>query len=170
MAESDKDVNDYASDNDATPQVTISRRAFVKGSAISALGTVLLDKISGAANTEDLSGEMTVLGPGPVPLSLSVNGRTLVVRADPGTTLAEVLRYDLGLTGTKIGCDRGACSACTVWTDGEVVASCMTLAFDARGTQITTIEGLAQGGKLHPVQEDSWITMRYSAVSARPEW
>jgi xanthine dehydrogenase YagT iron-sulfur-binding subunit len=75
------------------------------------------------------------------------------VRADPGMTLADVLRQALGLTGTKIGCDRGACSACTVWVDGEVVASCMTLAFDVRGKQITTIEGLAQGGKLHPVQQ-----------------
>jgi carbon-monoxide dehydrogenase small subunit/xanthine dehydrogenase YagT iron-sulfur-binding subunit len=72
---------------------------------------------------------------------------------DPGTTLADVLRQDLGLTGTKIGCDRGACSACTVWVDGEVVTSCMTLAFDVRGKQVTTIEGLAPGGELHPVQQ-----------------
>jgi carbon-monoxide dehydrogenase small subunit/xanthine dehydrogenase YagT iron-sulfur-binding subunit len=94
-----------------------------------------------------------VLGPGAVPLSLSINGRTFAVRADPGTTLADVLRQGLGLTGTKIGCDRGACSACTVWVDGEVAASCMTLAFDVRGKQVTTIEGLAQGDKLHPVQQ-----------------
>jgi xanthine dehydrogenase YagT iron-sulfur-binding subunit len=97
--------------------------------------------------------EPQVLGPGAVSLSLSVNGRTLPVRVDPGTTLADVLRQGLGLTGTKIGCDRGACSACTVWVDGEVVASCMTLALDVRGKQVTTIEGLAPGGKLHPVQQ-----------------
>ena len=60
-------------------------------------------------------------------LSLTVNGRPCTVHVDPATTLAEVLRDELGLTGTKIGCDRGACSACTVWLDGEVVASCMTL-------------------------------------------
>jgi carbon-monoxide dehydrogenase small subunit/xanthine dehydrogenase YagT iron-sulfur-binding subunit len=70
---------------------------------------------------------------------------------DPGTTLADVLRQGFGLTGTKIGCDRGACSACTVWVDCQVVASCMTLALDVRGKQVTTIEGLARGGNLHPV-------------------
>ena len=153
MSESDKDVNKYASSNDATRQVTISRRAFVKGVAISAAGTVLLDGLSGSTSAQAFNGEAKVLGPGPAPLSLSVNGGTVVVRVDPATTLAEVLRYELGLTGTKIGCDRGACSACTVWMDGEVVASCMTLAFDVRGKQVRTIEGLAQGGKLHPVQQ-----------------
>ena len=75
------------------------------------------------------------------------------MQVDPAATLVEVLRDDLGLTGTKIGCDRGACSACTVWLDGEVVASCMTFALDARGRNVTTIEGLAQGGQLHPVQQ-----------------
>jgi carbon-monoxide dehydrogenase small subunit/xanthine dehydrogenase YagT iron-sulfur-binding subunit len=101
----------------------------------------------------DLVSMPQVVGPGAVSLSLSVNGRTLRVRVDPGTTLADALRQSLGLTGTKIGCDRGACSACTVWVDGEVVASCMTLVFDVRGRQVTTIEGLAQGGRLHPVQQ-----------------
>lgn len=94
-----------------------------------------------------------VLGPEPVPIALFVNGREHIVRVDPGTTLVEVLRYELGLTGTKIGCDRGACSACTVWLDGEVASSCMTLAFDARGRAITTIEGLARGEQLHPIQQ-----------------
>ena len=86
-------------------------------------------------------------------LSLTVNGRRCTVHVDPATTLVEVLRDELGLTGTKIGCDRGACSACTVWLDGEVVASCMTFALDARDKQVTTIEGLAQGERLHPVQQ-----------------
>jgi xanthine dehydrogenase YagT iron-sulfur-binding subunit len=96
---------------------------------------------------------MRVFGPEPVLLRLAVNGRDLRVHADPATTLTEVLRDQLGLTGTKIGCDRGACSACTVWLDGEVASSCMTLAFDARGRAITTIEGLARNGTLHPVQQ-----------------
>ena len=86
-------------------------------------------------------------------LSLTVNGRRCTVHVDPATTLVEVLRDELGLTGTKIGCDRGACSACTVWIDGEVAASCMTFALDARDKQVTTIEGLAQGEQLHPVQQ-----------------
>lgn len=91
-------------------------------------------------------------GPGQVSLSLLVNGEVRTALADPATTLVEFLRDALGLTGTKIGCDRGACSACTVWIDGEVAASCMTLAFDVREHGITTIEGLSREGKLHPVQ------------------
>jgi xanthine dehydrogenase YagT iron-sulfur-binding subunit len=132
----------------------MSRRTFFKGAGLSAASVALLDGSLGVrAAAGDLVSAPQVLGPGPVSLSLSVNGRTLPVRVDPGTTLADVLRQDLGLTGTKIGCDRGACSACTVWVDGEVVTSCMTLAFDVRGKQVTTIEGLAPGGELHPVQQ-----------------
>ncbi len=67
--------------------------------------------------------------------------------------MAEVLRGPLGLTGTKIACDRGACSACTVLLDGSPVCSCMMLAIDVGARQVTTIEGLAQGGNLHPVQQ-----------------
>jgi xanthine dehydrogenase YagT iron-sulfur-binding subunit len=93
------------------------------------------------------------IGPDTIPLSLWVNGRPATVHIDPSATLAEVLRYGLGLTGTKIGCDRGACSACTVWLDGEVAASCMTFALDVGDRRITTIEGLAQGDQLHPVQQ-----------------
>nr|WP_298723982.1 (2Fe-2S)-binding protein [uncultured Steroidobacter sp.] len=91
-------------------------------------------------------------GPEPQPLSLLVNGEVHTALADPATTLVEFLRDALGLTGTKIGCDRGACSACTVWIDGEVAASCMTLAIDVRERSITTIEGLSREGELHPVQ------------------
>jgi carbon-monoxide dehydrogenase small subunit/xanthine dehydrogenase YagT iron-sulfur-binding subunit len=93
------------------------------------------------------------MGPRAIELSLSINGAVHTVHADPAMTLVEVLRDSLGLVGTKIGCDRGACSACTVWVDGQVIASCMTLAFDVRGKQITTIEGLASNGQLHPVQQ-----------------
>ena len=89
----------------------------------------------------------------PIALSLVVNGAPRTIVADPATTLVEVLRDQLGLTGTKIGCDRGACSACSVWVDGQVLASCMTLAFDVRDAKITTVEGLARDGQLHPVQK-----------------
>jgi len=108
------------------------------------------DFTNGATRLEERS---SIFGPDAGELTLSVNGRLVRVTADPATTLAEALRYSLGLTGTKIGCDRGACSACTVWLDGEVAASCMTLALDARGRQITTIEGLADGTNLHAVQQ-----------------
>lgn len=94
-----------------------------------------------------------MLGPGPIAVTLSINGRTHEVQVDPATTLVEVLRDGLGMTGTKVGCDRGACSACTVWVDGEVAASCMTLALDVRGRNVTTIEGLPKGETLHPVQQ-----------------
>jgi carbon-monoxide dehydrogenase small subunit/xanthine dehydrogenase YagT iron-sulfur-binding subunit len=97
-------------------------------------------------------GTTDTFGPDPVPLSLLINGEVRTALADPATTLVEFLRDALGLTGTKIGCDRGACSACTVWIDGEVAASCMTLAFDVRDHSITTIEGLSREGQLHPVQ------------------
>jgi xanthine dehydrogenase YagT iron-sulfur-binding subunit len=117
-----------------------------------AIATPLRDNFThGAATT--LEERSPVFGPEAGALTLFVNGRSARVQADPATTLAEALRYSLGLTGTKIGCDRGACSACTVWLDGEVAASCMTLALDARGRQITTIEGLADGTNLHAVQQ-----------------
>ncbi len=92
------------------------------------------------------------IGPNILPIALWVNGRPTSVRVDPATTLAEMLRDSLGLIGTKIGCDRGACSACTVWIDGEVAASCMTFALDVRDRRVTTIEGLAEDGELHAVQ------------------
>ncbi|WPB82447.1 (2Fe-2S)-binding protein [Archangium violaceum] len=136
-------------DDDSVPKPLLpqlSRRAFFKGAGASALSTTLAP----SAHAADPS--PPVLGPEPTSLTLSINGRTVTVQADPATTLAELVRNHLGLTGTKIGCDRGACSACTVWLDGEVAASCMTLAFDARGRKVTTIEGLAKGEELHPVQ------------------
>lgn len=107
-----------------------------------------------SAATHRTSGSEThgTFGPEPQPLSLLINGEARTALADPAMTLVEFLRDALGLTGTKIGCDRGACSACTVWIDGEVAASCMTLAFDARDRTITTIEGLGSEGELHPVQ------------------
>src|SRR5688500_6929720 len=130
----------------------MSRRAFFKGAGVSAVGAGLLDSgILQAGDAAAQGGEAAVLGPGTVPIALTVNDRSVHVRVDPATTLVEVLRNDLGLTGTKIGCDRGACSACTVWLDGEPASSCMTLALDARGRTITTIEGLADGDTLHPV-------------------
>src|SRR5690349_10744363 len=86
-------------------------------------------------------------------LVLNVNGRDHEVAAAEHHTLCEVLRYQLDLTGTKQGCDKGDCGACTVLSDGAPVLSCITLACAAEGTRVTTIEGLAQNGKLSPVQD-----------------
>jgi aerobic-type carbon monoxide dehydrogenase small subunit (CoxS/CutS family) len=83
---------------------------------------------------------------------LNVNGIDRLVSVDPSMTLADVLRDVLGLTGTKIGCDHGSCSACTVWLDRLPVVSCMVLAADVGPRKITTIEGLSSGEALHPVQ------------------
>ena len=84
---------------------------------------------------------------------LWLNGVDRPLRVESRTTLAEALRGPLGLTGTKIGCNRGACSACTVWLDGAPICSCMTFAVEVGSRAVTTIEGLAHGDDLHPVQE-----------------
>src|SRR5271169_6257294 len=85
--------------------------------------------------------------------SLRINGSVLEVDLVPETTLLDALREHAGLTGTKKGCDHGQCGACTVLIDGRRVLSCLTLAVMTDGAQITTIEGLAQGGALHPLQQ-----------------
>jgi carbon-monoxide dehydrogenase small subunit len=85
-------------------------------------------------------------------LSLHVNGDDYQVAVPAHKTLLEVLREDLQLTGTKHGCEVGECGTCTVLVDGEPVLSCLTLAVDAQGHEITTVEGLAQNGELHPLQ------------------
>ena len=86
-------------------------------------------------------------------LKLHVNGEEFEILTEINKTLLEVLREDLGLTGTKRGCDLGACGACTVLIDGKPQLSCLTLAAAVQGKKITTIEGLAQEGELHPLQK-----------------
>ncbi len=88
-----------------------------------------------------------------VEITLRVNGITYTLNILPRRTLVEVLRETLGLTGTKKSCNEGECGACTVLIDGKPAASCLVLAIDAQGKEIMTIEGLAQGEKLHPIQE-----------------
>ncbi len=86
-------------------------------------------------------------------VALRINGDTYDLLISPNETLLEVLREKLGLMGTKKGCDLGACGACTVLVDGHAHLSCLMLAVDAAGKEIVTIEGLAQGGELHPLQK-----------------
>lgn len=88
-----------------------------------------------------------------LPLSLSINKKKYTVKADTRTTLLDLLREELQLTGTKKGCDHGQCGACTVHVNGERVLSCLTLAAMVPGKEVTTIEGLANGDKLHPMQQ-----------------
>ncbi len=90
---------------------------------------------------------------GKVRVSFTVNGDPREVDVEPAATLLEVIREELGLTGAKEGCGKGECGACTVLMDGKAVPSCLVLAAGVEGRNITTIEGLADGGKLHPLQE-----------------
>ncbi|MGA7524420.1 MAG: (2Fe-2S)-binding protein [Acidobacteriaceae bacterium] len=132
----------------------ITRRGFLKGAGLTAAGTALLEGVQGftsEAKAAETPG-VTELGPGPAPVRLHVNGSEHTIEIEPRTTLSEALRIHLGLTGTKIVCDRGVCSGCTVWLDKMPVNSCMTLAIDAIGHRITTIEGIAPEGDLHPLQ------------------
>ncbi len=89
----------------------------------------------------------------PEEVRLSVNGTARTVTCDPGTPLLDVLRHDLGLAGPRFGCGAGLCGACFVLIDGRARSSCDLPVSAAAGTQITTVEGLADGGKLHPVQQ-----------------
>ena len=87
-----------------------------------------------------------------VDLTLTLNGREHSVRVEPRKTLVDTIREDCGLTGTHIGCEHGVCGACTVILDGEAVRSCLMFAIQADGKSIRTVEGLADGAKLHPLQ------------------
>ncbi len=89
-------------------------------------------------------------------IRLVVNGATREAKADVRVTLADFLREQLGLTGTHVGCEHGVCGACTVLLDGEAVRSCLMLAVQARGHDVMTVEGLADGEQLHPVQQAFW--------------
>ena len=131
---------------------SFSRRGFLKGAGITAAGTVIASSGVLGLKGQSLATDKT-LGPDVVHLSMKVNGKVRKLSIEPRTTLADALRIELQLTGTKVGCDRGSCSACTVWIDGVPTLSCMTLAVEIGDREVTTIEGLAKHGELHPVQE-----------------
>jgi len=128
----------------------VSRRDFIKGMGTGALGTAVLPP---------LLGQTIVTKKGRVPvyekktIALTVNGRKVSLEVAANETLLDVLRDRLDLTGAKKVCDRGECGGCTVQLDGVPVYACMTLAIRADGRTVRTIEGLAEGDKLHPVQE-----------------
>jgi len=91
-----------------------------------------------------------------IPIALTVNGVRHDAEVEPRTLLVDYLRDELGLTGTKIGCDTSVCGSCTIHLDGHAVKSCPVLAVQADGCEVTTIEGLAHDGELHPLQEAFW--------------
>ena len=127
----------------------LSRRTFLGatgGGAAAASLITLSGKAHGAA-------PQRVVGPGTTSLSIKVNGVPRTLKIEPRTTLARALREELKLTGTKLGCDRGACGACTVHLDGQPALACTTLALEVGDRAVTTVEGLATNGALHPVQQ-----------------
>lgn len=127
-----------------------SRRTVLKSTAVAA-GAVAVP--ARAAPAQAFAEPVRSVPPGStVEVALSVNGRRHAVSVEPRVTLLDALRDRLGLTGAKKGCDRGECGACTVLVDGERVKSCLTLAVMRQGGEITTVEGLADGERLHPVQ------------------
>ena len=129
----------------------ISRRRFLQGMGTGVAATGLLSTSLKPVETEAASGN--TLGPESVPISLTVNGVARTVAVEPRHTLLDVLRNKLDVTGPKEVCDRGACGGCTVLLDGQPVYACMMLAVDAAGKKITTVEGLAEGDRLDPVQK-----------------
>jgi len=137
----------------------ISRRSFmakVRGVGLFTAGSVMAggsQYLSEASSTEQKKNDERTFGPKTHIIKLKVNGSLHEVSVEPNATLANVLRDHLQLTGTKVVCDRGTCSACTVLLNGEPVNSCMTLVLDTIGKEITTIESLAKDGKLHPLQQ-----------------
>jgi aerobic-type carbon monoxide dehydrogenase small subunit (CoxS/CutS family) len=131
-----------------------SCQGFLKGAGLTAAGTALLDGVQafGRETAAATNPGVMELGPGPGPVRLKINGKEQSLEIEPRTTLADALRIQLGMTGTKIICDRGACSGCTVWLDKMPVHSCMMLAVDAIGHEVTTIEGISADGVPHPLQ------------------
>ena len=129
----------------------ISRRKFIKNLSGGVVGaSVAIQSLSAKPKNESSPPSKSETA---VELSFIVNKKPVTLMIEPESTLAEVLRDELKLTGTKVVCNHGECGACTVLLNGKAVYSCHILALDAQGMQITTIEGLMDGEKLHPVQE-----------------
>src|ERR1035437_6061065 len=139
------------------PQTGVTRRILLGGSAAAGAVGAIPQPTAHAQGPASASHAPPppvtgLLDPGFTEVSLLVNGRTLKLQIEPRTTLLDALREYAGLTGTKKGCDRGACGACTVHLDGRRVNACLTLATLCQGCAVTTIEGLEQDGVLHPMQ------------------
>ncbi|HTV41677.1 MAG TPA: (2Fe-2S)-binding protein [Candidatus Sulfotelmatobacter sp.] len=130
----------------------VSRRTFIKGLGATAITTVAAQTAAVAQELEKANAEK-VVGPGAAPVTLTVNGEKLQLQLEPRVTLLDALRNYSSLTGSKEGCDRAACGACTVLFDGDPIYSCQKLAIEAQGHEITTVEGLAQNGELSKVQK-----------------
>ncbi|HEY0384166.1 MAG TPA: (2Fe-2S)-binding protein [Candidatus Elarobacter sp.] len=133
----------------------VTRRRFLLRAALPTVAASLAlgsPRLSAAVAAVTSVSVLPSTGPGPIPVTLNVNGTAHALQIEPRVTLLDALRERLALTGTKKGCDQGTCGACTVLVDGRRVNSCLMLAVMAQGKAVTTIEGLANGEQLHPVQ------------------
>ena len=146
-----------------TRQRTISRRSFLKGAGVTAAGSAAAVAVGVSCAPAAPGVRPAAIRVGPPAGSpsnaltpLTVNGVAYEAAVDPRWTLAEVLRDQLNLTGTKVGCDRGECGSCTVLVDGKATLSCMTLASELNGRSVTTVESLAGDGKLSALQQSFW--------------
>ena len=138
---------------DASAMSGVSRRGFIKG-AIAASAAVSSSNYLFRANGGMLLAQSAAAGAVERLITVNVNGRSRRIQVPPMETLSTTLRYTMGLTGTKIGCDRAECGACTVLVDGVSHYACSTLTHTVRGREVTTIEGLeAEDGTLHPMQQ-----------------
>ena len=146
-------MEDKKQESDSNSKKGFSRRSFIRGAGLSTAGSVLLTTNALAFDYDEGFSKGKEFGPDATIIQMKVNGMVESLSVEPRTTLASALRDHLELTGTKVVCDRGSCSACTVYLDGEPVNSCMMSVFDVGDKEITTIEGIAKNGKLHPVQE-----------------
>ncbi len=126
----------------------LTRRDFLKGASVTVSGGLLAGQ---AARASTAPPGAEVLGPGAVPITLRINGKSHKLDLQPRVTLLDALRNNLDMTGAKRVCDRGVCGSCTVIMDGKPVYACNVLAIETQGHNITTIEGLAEDGKLSPV-------------------
>ena len=127
----------------------VSRRDFLKISTIAAAVPV----VSGPKMVMAAGEQVPVLGPGKVPMTFNVNGKTYKASLEPRVTLLDALRDSLDITGAKRVCDKAECGACTVLLDDKTVYACSMLAIEAQGKKITTVEALMENGKLHPIQQ-----------------
>ncbi len=146
-------MDDKDQESESKPAKGLSRRSFLRGAGLSTAGSVLLTTNAFALEYKEHRNAGEEFGPDAMTIKMKVNGLVKSLSVEPRTTLASALRDHLELTGTKVVCDRGSCSACTVYLDGKPVNSCMMSAFDVGDKEITTIEGIAKNGELHPVQE-----------------
>lgn len=135
-----------------TPHRGVSRRSFMKTVGASSAAAALQAHNEAQAQ-QPTDAEPTILGPGPIDVSLTVNDKPVTTTVEPDTSLLDLLRLNLNLTGPKEICDRGSCGGCSVILDGKLVCSCLTPAADAHGASVTTVEGIADADNLDPVQE-----------------